>query len=123
MDLASTMVAEQCEMLYQTCGTQSFGGLDRGRALSAMDEELVAMLQPFYTPKLNYTAHAAGRDADPGVLGRAGVYAGRGPTGPAEPQRESDGLQLPGAGGVNGGDLVFGSCARGAAGASVILRR
>jgi hypothetical protein len=56
MDLASTMVAEQCEILYQTCGTQSFGGLDRGRLLSQMDEELMAMFQPFHTPKLNYTA-------------------------------------------------------------------
>jgi hypothetical protein len=54
-DLASTMAAEECEILYQTCGTQSFGGLDRGRALSEMDEELVAILQPYYTPKLNYT--------------------------------------------------------------------
>jgi hypothetical protein len=56
MDLASTMVAEQCEILYQTCGTQSFGGLDRGRLLSEMDEEVAAMVQPFYTPKLNFTA-------------------------------------------------------------------
>jgi hypothetical protein len=54
-ELAMTMVAEECEVLYQTCGTQSFGGLDRGRALSAMDEELTALLQPFYTPKFNYT--------------------------------------------------------------------
>jgi hypothetical protein len=30
--------------------------LDRGRALSEMDEELMAMLQPFSTPKLNYAA-------------------------------------------------------------------
>ena len=73
MDLASTMAAEQCEIMYQTCGTQGFGGLDRGRALSAMDEELMAMLQPFYTPKLNYTATPAGGDADAGVLGRAGI--------------------------------------------------
>ena len=29
MDLGSTMAAEHCEILYQTCGTQSFGGLDR----------------------------------------------------------------------------------------------
>jgi hypothetical protein len=50
------MAAEECEIVYQTCGTQSFGGLDRGRALSQMDEELVAMIQPFHTPKLNYTA-------------------------------------------------------------------
>ncbi len=56
MDLASTMAAEQCEIVYQTSGTQSFGGLDRGRALSEMDEELMAMLQPFSTPKLNYSA-------------------------------------------------------------------
>ena len=56
MDLASVMAAETCELIYQTCGTQSFGGLDRGRALSEMDEELMAMLRPFYTPKLNYSA-------------------------------------------------------------------
>jgi hypothetical protein len=56
VNLGSTMAAEQCEILYSTCGTQSFGGLDRGRLLSAMDEELMAMAQPFYTPKLNYTA-------------------------------------------------------------------
>ena len=36
------------------CGTQSFGGLDRGRALSAMDKELVALLEPCNTPKVNY---------------------------------------------------------------------
>ena len=58
-DLPSTMVAEEVEILYSTLGTQSFGGLDRGRALSAMDEELVGMLAPFYTPKLNYTATPA----------------------------------------------------------------
>jgi len=54
-NLGSAMAAGECEIVYQTCGTQSFGGLDRGRALSAMDEELAAILQPFYTPKLNYT--------------------------------------------------------------------
>jgi hypothetical protein len=56
LDLASTMAAEECEIVYQTCGTQSFGGLDRGRLLSEMDEELVGMLAPFCTPKLNYSA-------------------------------------------------------------------
>jgi hypothetical protein len=56
LDLDSTMVATQCELIYQTCGTQSFGGLDRGRALSQMDEEVLAMIHPFYTPKLNYAA-------------------------------------------------------------------
>ena len=55
LKLGSTMAAEKCEILYQTCGTQSFGGLDRGRSLSEMDEEVAAMVQPFWTPKLNYT--------------------------------------------------------------------
>jgi hypothetical protein len=55
-DLGSAMAAAECEILYQTCGTQSFGGLDRGRSLSKMDEELVAILSPYSTPKLNFTA-------------------------------------------------------------------
>jgi len=55
----STLIAAQCEIDYQTCGTQSYGGLDRGRALSAMDEELVAMLQPLATQKMNYEASPA----------------------------------------------------------------
>lgn len=56
MDLGSTMAAEECEIIYQTHGTQTFGGLDRGRALSEMDEEIIALLQPFYTQKYNYTS-------------------------------------------------------------------
>jgi hypothetical protein len=56
LDLGSTMIAAQCELIYQTCGTQSFGGLDRGRSLSEMDEEVISMLRPFHTSKLNYAA-------------------------------------------------------------------
>jgi len=56
LDLGATMTAEQCELVYQTCGTQSFGGLDRGRSLSEMDEELMSILQPFHTSKLNYAS-------------------------------------------------------------------
>jgi hypothetical protein len=59
LDLSSAMTAQECEIVYQTCGTQAFGGLDRGRALSEMDEELIAMLQPFCTPKLNYAVQPA----------------------------------------------------------------
>jgi len=55
LNLGSAMAVGQCEIVYQTCGSQSYGGLDRGRLLSEMDEELAAMAQPFYTPKLNYT--------------------------------------------------------------------
>ena len=56
VDLASKLVAQECEILYATCGSQSFGGLDRGRALSAMDAEMVALLEPFHTPKMSYIA-------------------------------------------------------------------
>jgi hypothetical protein len=59
-DISTSMAAEQCEIVYQTCGSQSFGGLDRGRALSEMDEELTAMIEPYWTPKLNYAATPPG---------------------------------------------------------------
>jgi|SRR5277367_6494439 len=53
-DLPSAMVAKECEVIYSTLGTQTFGGLDRGRSLTEMDRELTAMLAPFWTPKMNY---------------------------------------------------------------------
>ncbi len=56
VNLDAPMVAEECEIVYQTCGCQSFGGLDRGRSLSAMDQELLKILQPFSTAKLSFTA-------------------------------------------------------------------
>jgi hypothetical protein len=54
VDLASTLVAQECEIHYSTCGTQAFGGLDRGRLMSAMDEEVTSILQPLCTPKFSY---------------------------------------------------------------------
>lgn len=59
LNLCSPLVAAECEIVYQTCGTIAFGGLDRGRQLTAMDQELVAMLQPFCTPKCNYSVQPA----------------------------------------------------------------
>jgi len=56
VNLDSVLVAAECEIAYQTCGCQSFGGLDRGRALSAMDEELLSILQPFCTAKMSFVA-------------------------------------------------------------------
>ena len=54
IELASALMAEECEIVYGTCGCQTYGGLDRGRALTQMDGELLAILQPFSTPKSNY---------------------------------------------------------------------
>jgi hypothetical protein len=59
LNLTSTLAAQECEISYQTCGSQSFGGLDRGRSMSRMDEELMAMLQPFSAAKLDYTVQPA----------------------------------------------------------------
>ena len=54
-DIASMMLAQECEISYSTTGTQAFGGLDRGRMLSTMDRELLQILQPFSTPKMDYS--------------------------------------------------------------------
>ena len=71
------------------------------------------MLAAFLHAQAELHGHAAGSHADAGVLGRAGICAHRGAAGPVEPVGQGDGLQLPGAGGVNGGKLVFSSRAGG----------
>ncbi|HEY0760264.1 MAG TPA: hypothetical protein VGD59_13515 [Acidisarcina sp.] len=45
----------ECEIRYTSGGTTAFGGLDRGRKIAAMDEELATMLVPASAPKLDYT--------------------------------------------------------------------
>jgi len=55
LGLSSAMMAMECEISYCTSGTQAFGGLDRGRSLTRMDQELLAILQPYSTAKLNYS--------------------------------------------------------------------
>jgi hypothetical protein len=55
LQLPSTMIGMECEISYSTSGTQTFGGLDRGRSLTKMDRELLSMLQPFSTPKFDYS--------------------------------------------------------------------
>lgn len=58
MDASLNLVAQECEIVYQTCGSQAFGGLDRGRALTKMDAELAAILAPFHAQKSNYMGSA-----------------------------------------------------------------
>jgi hypothetical protein len=55
VQLPSTMTQMTCEIHYATAGTQANGGLDRGRALEEMDDELLQMLCPSSAPKFNYT--------------------------------------------------------------------
>lgn len=46
---------QTCEVQYQTAGTATAGGLDRGNMLMAMDAELLAILQPSQLQKTDYT--------------------------------------------------------------------
>lgn len=51
----------ECTIRYATDGTAGNGGMDRGRALAAMDAELLSALAtvPRNTPKLQFTAGSA----------------------------------------------------------------
>ena len=44
-----------CEIQYQTAGTASAGGLDRGTLLTEMDAELLSILQPQQVQKTDYS--------------------------------------------------------------------
>lgn len=48
-----------CEIQYATAGTQANSGLDRGRALEEMDDELLGILYPYSAQKMNYAAAPA----------------------------------------------------------------
>lgn len=64
---AMPLVTLGCEITYGTAGSAANGGLDRGRALGAMDGELLGAVQqiPQNTGKSNYTALASGGGALP----------------------------------------------------------
>ncbi len=49
----------RCEIRYTTAGIPEIAGMDRGRTLAAMDEELLAMLQPAQVPLQSYAAAGA----------------------------------------------------------------
>lgn len=53
--LPSALAQMTCEFHYSTGGTQPNAGLDRGRALAAMDAELLAILSPNTAQKMNYS--------------------------------------------------------------------
>jgi hypothetical protein len=57
-----TMVTAVCEIEYETAGTAVNAGMDRGRAMSTMDGELQAVVNPLprTTPKMNYSGMATG---------------------------------------------------------------
>ena len=60
---ALPMVAMSCEIVYETAGTAASAGMDRGRALAAMDGELLEAVgaSPQWAVKQNYGGLAAGQ--------------------------------------------------------------
>jgi hypothetical protein len=62
---ALPLVTLVCEILYETAGNAGNGGMDRGRALAAMDAELAAALNadPQLAIKQSYAALASGGSA------------------------------------------------------------
>jgi hypothetical protein len=62
-DSAMPLIAAECVIDYETAGTAINGGMDRGRSLAAMDEELLAALNawPHNTTKNNYVPLVSGK--------------------------------------------------------------
>jgi len=56
LSLPSRMVMLNCEIHYCTAGSDAACGLDRGRALTTMDSEVVEMLEPASTPAMSFDA-------------------------------------------------------------------
>lgn len=46
---------QTCEIQYQTAGTATAGGLDRGTLLTEMDAELLSIMQPQQVQKTDYS--------------------------------------------------------------------
>lgn len=57
------LVTAECFVEYETAGTAINGGMDRGRALAAMDAELQGMVNalPRNAPKTNYAGLGSGK--------------------------------------------------------------
>jgi hypothetical protein len=53
--LSQTVTLMDCEIRYSTAGTTAACGLDRGRALAAMDQEVMQMLAPPCAPTMKYS--------------------------------------------------------------------
>src|SRR5271170_3689117 len=54
VNLPLVLAQMECEILYTTGGTQAASGLDRGRALEEMDAEVLSILSPPSTLKMDY---------------------------------------------------------------------
>lgn len=62
---AMPLAAMSCQVVYATAGASMNAGLDRGRALAAMDAELLTAVrqEPWNAPKKSYSGVASGGSA------------------------------------------------------------
>jgi len=81
LQLPAILAQMTCEIQYSTVGTQVNAGLDRGRALEAMDDEVLHLLYPYATQKMNYTT-------TPAVAMETMVFWSEPEFGPAEALRD-----------------------------------
>ena len=51
-----TMMAVECVISYCTSGSSNFGGLDRGRDLASLDNDLLTICTPPQTAKCDYSS-------------------------------------------------------------------
>ncbi len=58
-NLPNALASLVCEVHYATAGSQGTAGLDRGRAMTEMDRELLDILQPMCAQKRCYTVTPA----------------------------------------------------------------
>lgn len=72
--VASTLMSAEVVIRYRTCG-ENKGDCDRGRALSKMDAELLAICTPAQTQKLDYT-RATPSGLGSNVFWKAPVFGG-----------------------------------------------
>jgi hypothetical protein len=57
--LSEVLLLMECEIEYSTEGTNANLGMDRGAMLTEMDAELMALLQPACSQKMNYSVSPA----------------------------------------------------------------
>ncbi|MHB1675218.1 MAG: hypothetical protein ACYCSP_13315 [Acidobacteriaceae bacterium] len=57
--LSEVLLQMECEIAYMTEGTTGNLGMDRGAMLTQMDAELISLLQPNTTQKMNYAPATA----------------------------------------------------------------
>jgi len=60
VQLPAILAQMTCEIQYSTAGTQTNAGLDRGRAMTEMDYEVLKLLYPYSAQKMNYTMNPVG---------------------------------------------------------------